>query len=59
MGVNGVCVVSQGRADRQAICKAIEVAAGAVEHEIIEQIRQSVHQLAELQTSGQVLSGSE
>jgi len=59
LGVNGVCVVSHGRSDRQAIYRAIEVAAEAVEHDIIEQMRQSVRQLAELQTPGQVLSDSQ
>jgi len=46
LGVNGVCVVSHGRSDKKAICKAIEVAANAVDHNIIEQMRHSFRQLS-------------
>ncbi len=59
LGVNGVCVVSHGRSDRHAICKAIEVAAEAVEHDIIEQMRRSVRQLGEVQSPAQALSESQ
>ena len=58
LGVNGVCVVSHGRSDRRAIREAIVVAANAVEHDIVEEMRQSVQLLSALPASTEVLSNS-
>ena len=56
LGVNGICVVCHGRSDREAIKNAILQAAGAIEHDIIGRMRDSMSALAEPEPSAEVLS---
>jgi phosphate acyltransferase len=46
LGIEGVCVVGHGRSDRKAVRNAIQVAAEAAEHDIVEHLRRSVQQLS-------------
>lgn len=58
LGVNGVCVIGHGRSDWRAVRNAIQVAAEAVEHDIVEQVRQSVQLLSGLPAPAEVMPDS-
>lgn len=47
LGVNGVCVVGHGRSDARAMCRAIQVAADALEHDILQHMKDSIKQIGQ------------